>query len=168
MGSIYLEQSQNAEAKKYFDEAMQLIKSDSSISHKSHIYLNFSNYYFKNDPKKKKEVIDGTYITGIQNLKLDQFVGDMYLDINVYDNYINIFNKAFISPIANFSRTFYNYYIQDSAFIDSKWCYKLVYKPKRSGDLTFEGSMWIHDTTYAVKQISGSISSDANINYIQD
>ncbi len=127
-----------------------------------------SNYYYKNDPKKKKEVIDGTYITGIQNLKLDQFVGDMYLDINVYDNYINIFNKAFISPVASFSRTFYKYYIQDSAFIDSKWCYKLVYKPKRTGDLTFEGSMWIHDTTYAVKQISGSISSDANINYIQD
>ncbi len=127
-----------------------------------------SNYYFKNNPKRKKEIIEGTYITGIENLKLEMFVGDMYLDINVYDNYINIFNKAFISPIANFSRTFYKYYIADSSFIDNQWCYKLVYKPKRSGDLTFEGEMWIHDTTYAVKQINGAISPEANINYIQD
>ena len=127
-----------------------------------------SNYYFKNNPKKKKEVISATYITGIENLKLDQFVGDMYIDINVYDNSINIFNKSFISPIADYSRTFYKYYLEDSAFIDSKWCYKLRYKPKRSGDLTFEGEMWINDTTYAIKKITGNISGSSNINYIQD
>ena len=127
-----------------------------------------SEYYYKNNPKKKKEIVSASQITGIENVKLDQFVGDMYLDMNVYDNYINIFNKAFVSPIANFSRTFYKFYLEDSAFIDSKWCYKLTFKPKRTGDLTFEGEMWINDTTYAIKKMSGSISPGANINYIKD
>jgi hypothetical protein len=44
----------------------------------------------------------------------------------------------------------------------------LKFVPKRTGDATFEGEMWIHDTTYAVKQISATISPGTNINYIQD
>ncbi len=127
-----------------------------------------SNFYFKNNPKKKKEVIEATRITGIENLQLNQFLGDMYLDINIYDNNINMFNKAFISPISDYARNFYKFYLEDSTFIDNQWCYKLRFAPKRNGDLTFQGEMWIHDTTYAVKQISATISPWANINYIQD
>jgi hypothetical protein len=127
-----------------------------------------SDYYYQKNPKKKKEIVNATHITGISNLKLDQFVGDMYLDVNVYDNYINIFSKSFVSPAANFARSFYKFYLEDSTFIGDKWCYKLRFKPKRTGDLTFEGEMWINDTTYAIKKIIGRISQDANINYIQD
>jgi hypothetical protein len=127
-----------------------------------------SNFYFKKQPKKKKEVIMATHTTGIENLQIDQFVGDMYLDINVYENQILLFNKSFISPLANYARTFYKFYLDDSTFIDNQWCYKLTFKPKRDGDLTFHGEMWIHDTTYAVKQISATISPGANINYVED
>ena len=54
-----------------------------------------SNFYFKNNPKKKKEAIEATRITGIENLQLNQFLGDMYLDINIYDNNINMFKRNF-------------------------------------------------------------------------
>lgn len=127
-----------------------------------------SNFYFKNNPKKKKEVVEATHITGIENITLNQFLGDMYLDINVYDNYINMFSRAFISPVSDNARSFYKFYLEDSTFIDNQWCYKLRFIPKRTGDMTFQGEMWIHDTTYAVKQISASISPWANINYVQD
>jgi len=127
-----------------------------------------SKFYFKNNPKKRKEIVSATRITGIDNLQMNQFLGDMYLDINVYDNTINLFNKSFVSPVSNFARSYYRFYLEDSAFIDNQWCYKLRFKPKRTGDATFEGEMWIHDTTYAVKQISANISPGANINYIQD
>jgi hypothetical protein len=127
-----------------------------------------SKFYFKNNPKKRKEIVSATHITGIDNLQMNQFLGDMYLDINVYDNTINLFNKSFVSPVSNFARSYYRFYLEDSAFIDNQWCYKLRFKPKRTGDATFEGEMWIHDTTYAVKQISANISPGANINYIQD
>ncbi len=127
-----------------------------------------SDYYFKKNPKKKKEVITATKFTGFNDLKLDQFTGEMYADINVYDNYINIFNKPFVSPVANFARTFYRFYLEDSSYIGNKWCYKLSFIPKRTGDLTFTGEMWVHDTTYAIKSINGNISSEANINYIND
>jgi len=129
---------------------------------------NYSNFYFKNNPKIKKELIQGTQITGIDNLQINQFLGDMYLDVNIYDNIIDVFNKSFISPTSPIARSYYKFFLEDSSFIDNDWCYKLRFFPKRSGDLTFKGEMWINDTTYAIKLIKASIASDANLNYIQD
>lgn len=126
-----------------------------------------SDYYFKKNPKKKREIVKASRITGIENLELNQFMGDMYLDINIYDNNIDMFNKSFVSPVSSFARNFYRFYLEDSTFIDNYWCYKLTFKPKRTGDMTFEGEMWIHDTTYAVKSFSANISPWTNINYIQ-
>jgi len=145
---------------------------DSTESGESYLPLllseTISDFSFKNNPKKKKEVITATKFTGFKDIKLDQFTGEMYLDVNVYDNYINIFNKGFVSPAANFARMFYRFYLEDSTYIDSRWCYKLRFIPKRSGDLTFDGEMWVNDTTYAIKRIKGNISKGANINYVND
>ena len=127
-----------------------------------------SDFYFKNKPKLKKEVVKATRITGIESIQVNQFLGDMYLDINVYDNIYDLFYKSFISPVAPYARNYYKFYLEDSTFIDKNWCYKLRFTPKRTGDLTFEGEMWIHDTTYAIKRISASISPGANLNYITD
>ena len=92
----------------------------------------------------------------------------MYMNINVYDNFLNIFDKNFISPIANFGLGFYKYYLIDSTYIDNKWCYKLMFKPKRKQELTFSGDMWVNDSTFAIKKINLRIAEDANINYIND
>lgn len=127
-----------------------------------------SDFYFKNNPKKKKEVIKASKISGIENFQINQLLGDMYLDMNIYENYINLFQRAFVSPTANFARSYYKFVLADSMFIDDKWCFKLTFEPKRTGDMTFSGEMWIHDTTYAVKQIKATLSPWANINYVQD
>jgi len=126
-----------------------------------------SDFYFRNNPKKKKEVVKATRISGVENLQMNQFLGDMYIDVNVYDNYINLFNKQFISPASNFARNFYDFVLTDSTFLDNNWCYQLTFNPKREGDMTFQGNIWIHDTTYAIKQVSLDISPWANINYVQ-
>lgn len=126
-----------------------------------------SDFYFKNNPKKKKEVVKASRLSGVENFQFSQFLGDMYLDVNIYDNYLDLFNKNFVSPVADFARSYYRFYLEDSAFIDNKWCYKLTFKPKRTGDMTFIGEMWIHDTTYAVKSFKADIAPWANINYVQ-
>lgn len=126
-----------------------------------------SDFYFKNDPPVKKEVVKATRVSGVENLQINQFLGDMYLDVNVYDNYIDLFNKSFISPVANFARNYYRFYLDDSTFIDNQWCYKLSFVPKRTGDATLVGEMWIHDTTYAVKHFQASLAPNTNINYVQ-
>ncbi|TNE55828.1 MAG: carboxypeptidase-like regulatory domain-containing protein [Bacteroidetes bacterium] len=164
------ERFQNNPIVKRLDLVMSYL--DSADNGKNYLPLllseSISNFYFKNNPKKKREVITASKLSGVDNFQINQLLGDMYLDMNIYDNYITLFQRAFVSPVANFARTYYRFYLEDSTFIDNQWCYKLRFKPKRSGDMTFEGEMWIHDTTYAVKQISARIAPWANINYVQD
>ncbi|MEY4894816.1 MAG: hypothetical protein RL751_1636, partial [Bacteroidota bacterium] len=127
-----------------------------------------SDYYYRKDPKLKKEVVEASRITGVENMQMTQFLGDMYLELNIYDNIYDLFNKSFISPLAPFARNYYQFYLDDSTFIGADWCYKLRFVPKRSGDLVFEGHMWVHDTTYAVKRFQANIAPGANLNYIQE
>lgn len=127
-----------------------------------------SDVYFRNNPKNTREIIKASKISGLENESVTQFLGDMYQNIDVYDNYIDIFGKSFVSPISNVGQIYYRYYLTDSAFIDNQWCYKLKFKPRRRQELTFVGEAWIHDTTFAVRKVDMRIVEDANINFVED
>lgn len=127
-----------------------------------------SDIYFTREPKHTKEVVKASKISGIENNTISQYLGDFYQHINVYDNYIYLFGKGFVSPLSDVGPVYYKYYLLDSATINGKWCYKLKFKPRRKQELTFNGEVWIHDTTFAVKKISMRIADDANINFIED
>ncbi|MDP4267720.1 MAG: DUF5686 family protein [Bacteroidota bacterium] len=127
-----------------------------------------SDVYYRKEPKSEKEIIKASKASGVNNESVSQFLGDMYQNIDIYSNFIILFNKNFVSPIADFGLFYYKYYLVDSAFRDNKWCYKIMFKPRRKQELTFTGSCWIHDTTFAVKSIDMRIAEDANINFVQD
>ena len=127
-----------------------------------------SDIYFKTNPKAKKEIIKGSKVSGLENTSVTQFLGDMYQRIDIYQNYIDLFNKAFVSPISDLGLLYYKYYLIDSTYLDNQWCYKLKFKPRRVQELTFTGEFWTHDSTWAVKKINMRIAQDANINWIDD
>lgn len=126
-----------------------------------------SEIFYRQSPRKQREFIRGTKVSGIENESVSQFMGDMYQNVNIYDNYLVIFGKNFISPIADGGKGFYDYYLTDSAFVGKHWCYKLTFQPKRVQELAFKGEMWISDTTYAVHHIEAGIASGANLNFVQ-
>ena len=127
-----------------------------------------SDYYYRKNPKAEKEVIKAAKVSGIENESILQFLGNTFQQYNFYDNYISIFQKNFVSPIANFGLNHYRYYLVDSAFIGDMWCYKLMFKPRRKQELTFTGHFWVNDTTFAVKSFEIKIAEDANLNYVND
>jgi hypothetical protein len=126
-----------------------------------------SDLYFRQTPRKRREVIKANKVSGIENESVSQFMGDMYQNVNIYENFLVIFGKNFISPIADGGRGYYDYYLVDSAWIGHNWCYKLTFAPKRVQELAFEGEMWINDTTYAVRRIEAGIDEGANLNFVQ-
>lgn len=126
-----------------------------------------SDYYYRKNPKSNKEIIKATKVSGIENESVSQFLGDMYQNVNVYENNISVFGKNFVSPISNYGFSFYRYYLTDSAFIDNNWCYRIDFKPRRIQELTFEGNFWVNDTTFAIKEIEADIAPDANINFVK-
>jgi len=127
-----------------------------------------SDVYTRKEPKGYVEIIKASKMSGIENQSVSQLMSDEFLSLQLYDNYIALFQKNFISPIADFGLGFYKYYLVDSAFIGDKWCYNIMYKPRHKQTLTFTGNFWVNDTTFAIKQIEMRIADDANINYIND
>lgn len=127
---------------------------------------NIATFYYKKNPPSKREITKATRVSGMDNLDFNELFGDTYMDINVYDNYINLFSHAFISPISTTAPSFYNYTLVDSMYIDNNFYFKIGFKPKRSGDATFIGTMLVHDTTFAIMNFTADLSSIANINYI--
>ena len=127
-----------------------------------------SDYYFRSNPTQRKEVIEATRITGIDNLELGQFTGDMYQNVNIYDDYLELFNKEFLSPIANEGKLFYKYYLMESDTLDGIPCYHIQFKPKRKGGALFQGDFWVTADSYAVKRVVAEIPNDVNLNYVSD
>lgn len=137
------------------------------------IFINESVYksYGKNKGGKKlREDLIANKNSGFNsNQNVIAFIKDLYVDYNVYESYIKIFDKSFVSPLSKLAGvSTYNYVLADSAFIDNKWCYNIVYYPRRKSELTFKGDFWVNDTTYAVKDINMQATRSANINWVKD
>lgn len=128
-----------------------------------------SKVYGDNTINKEKEVLKGNKNSGFSdNQVIIDFVDDLYSDYNVYDNYLQFFDKSFVSPLSKTGISTYNYVLNDSAFIDNKWCYNVIYYPRRKNELTFKGDFWVADSTYAIKEINLQASKSANINWVKE
>ncbi len=137
------------------------------------IFINDSVYksFGKNkDGKRFREDLVANKNSGFENNQnVIAFIKDLYVDYNVYDSYIKIFDKSFVSPISKAAGvSTYNYILADSAFIDNKWCFNILYYPRRKGELTFKGNFWVNDTTFAIKKINMQANKSANINWVKD
>ena len=128
-----------------------------------------SKVYGDNSLNEEKEVLQGNKNSGFDNNQtLIAFVKDLYSEYDVYDNYLKFFDKAFTSPLSRTGIDVYNYVLQDSAYRDNKWCYNIVYYPRRKNELTFKGDFWVNDTTWAIKEINLQASKSANLNWVRE
>ncbi|MFD2915627.1 DUF5686 and carboxypeptidase-like regulatory domain-containing protein [Psychroserpens luteus] len=135
------------------------------------IFINESvaKVYGDNLLKKEKEDLKGNKNSGFSNNQIIiDFIDDLYADFDIYDNYLKFFDKSFVSPLSRTGVQTYNYVLSDSAFIDNKWCYNIVYYPRRKNELTFKGDFWVNDSTYAIKDINLQASKSANINWVKE
>jgi len=128
-----------------------------------------SDYYYQKKPKIEREIIKASQMSGINdNASLAQFTGQLHQKINIYDNYIDLFEMGFISPIADGGLRYYKYYLTDSAYREGNWCYHMSFKPKRKQEPTFTGDFWVTDTTFAIQNMQMRIAKDVNLNWVKD
>ncbi|WP_419212496.1 DUF5686 family protein [Maribacter sp. X9] len=135
------------------------------------IFLNetFSKVYGDNTINEEKEDVLGNKNSGFENNQaIIAFVKDLYQEYDVYNNYLKFFDKSFTSPLSRTGIDTYNYALRDSAFIDNKWCYNIVYYPRRKNELTFKGDFWVNDSTWAIKNINLQVTKSANINWVKE
>lgn len=135
------------------------------------IFINESLADVYGDKKlnKVKEKLKASKTSGFSgNQQILAFVKDLYSDYNIYDNHLTFFDKSFTSPLSTTGIDVYNYVLRDSAYVDTKWCYNILFYPRRKNELTFKGDFWVNDTTFAIKNINMSATKSANINWVKD
>ncbi|WP_369753043.1 DUF5686 family protein [Flavobacterium sp. WC2409] len=135
------------------------------------IFINESLYdvYGNNKINKVKEKIKANKNSGFSNnQQILSFVKDLYSDYDIYNNHLTFFDKSFTSPLSKTGIDTYNYILRDSAYIDKKWCYNILFYPRRKNELTFKGDFWVNDTTFAIKKINMAVTKSANINWVKD
>lgn len=133
------------------------------------LYLteSLSDYYYQKDPRKTREVLKAVKTIGFNNPSISKMLGGMYQNINVYKNFVPVFDKDFVSPISDNGSAYYNYRVPDSQYIGGKRFLHLIFTPKHKGENTFTGDAWIADSTFAVMKMNLRVSELANINFVE-
>ncbi len=126
-----------------------------------------SDYYFRGNPRKTKEVIRANKTIGIKNESFSKLLGGMYQNINVYNNFLPVFDLLFVSPLSDNGDAWYNYKVPDTQFIGGKRYFHFVFTPKNRNTNTFQGDAWIADSSYAVQKMNLRLSTGANVNFIE-
>ena len=132
------------------------------------VYLTetISDYYTQKSPFKTREIIKGSKTMGLENESVSRLLGGTDQNVNVYSNFIPVFDKQFVSPLSDNGDAYYRYRIADTQYVDSRRMIHLIFTPKHKGSNTFVGDCWVHDTSYAIQKITLYLSKEANINFV--
>ena len=127
-----------------------------------------SDYYYQKKPLKRREVIKAANPNGVKNESVIKLLGGMDQIVNVYNNFILVFDKKFISPASDNGDFYYDYRVVDTQFFNNRKFYHLVFTPRHKGENTFEGDCWVNDSTFAIQKMNLRLSKDANINFVEN
>lgn len=125
-----------------------------------------SDYYYQKSPYKTHEIILANKVSGVKNESITKYLGGLYQNIVIYNNFIPVFDKEFVSPINSNGDVFYNYRLADTQYVAGKRLLHLIFIPKHTGENTFTGDCWVHDSTFAIQKVILHVSKEANINFV--
>lgn len=130
-----------------------------------------SDFYYRNNPEKKREYIRKTKVSGVavtDGTTVSQLIGTSFQQYNFYRNWMSIVEKDFVSPVADSWKLFYDYELQEeNVLVEGIACYKITFKPKRPEDLAFTGTMWIARDSWALRQVDVQVGKTANLNFVE-
>ncbi len=132
----------------------------------AYLIENLSDYAYQRNPKKFRETIKASQTKGFKNESINKLLGVMNQNVNIYNNYVNVMDKDFISPFNDNGDTYYNFNVPDTQMVNGVKVFHFTFTPKRPGQNTFRGDAWVISQTFQIEKITMFIGKDANINFI--
>ncbi|HEV8079860.1 MAG TPA: DUF5686 family protein [Chitinophagaceae bacterium] len=143
---------------------------DSTIDKQKYlpVYLSetIADFYYKKNPENERYDYSAIKSSGLDNESILTYIDGLYKKINVYDNLIKLVDINFISPIADNALNLYKYNINDTMLIDGHQCIQVQFSQIQYGTNTFNGFMWIVDTSYEIKSMTMHMDKSASINFV--
>ncbi len=146
----------------------------SSINGKTYLpaFLNESIYRVSgtNTPSKRirKQLLANKTSGFESNEIVAQTTKSLFKDFNIYDSRLNFLDIKFVSPIARDGFATYEYELRDTVDVNGEMSYRIKYYPRREGEYTFKGDLYISVDHYAVKEIVMESTKDMNVNFVRN
>lgn len=91
-------------------------------------------------------------------------------NLNFYANSVSLMGHAFLSPLATGGNLYYRYYIDDSQdslpSVEGRAGVRLVFRTRNPFYATFNGSMVIDTTTFALRSLTAYVPAEVAVNYV--
>ena len=125
-----------------------------------------SKFYYRK-PNMEKEEILAVHTSGVKGSEYN-LLGTMFLQINLYGNFVNILGRQLINPIADGAMIDYTYELIHYEIDGRDTLYGIRIIPRADFSPTFKGTMWIDNHDWAINRIDLELNSDPNINFVED
>lgn len=132
-----------------------------------------SQVMFRRDPRTEK-----TYVLGIKSAGVDDLAGaesmqtlmeDMFREIDLYDEDVNILQNRFVSPLSRIAPDFYKFYLTDTVDApDGARLVELSFAPRNPATFGFTGRLYVAlgDTTMFVRKVRMNVPPSINLNFV--
>lgn len=127
-----------------------------------------TDYYYRKRPQLEREIIKASRISGVEDYNFAQFTGALYVDVNVYDNYINLFEVNIPSPLCEHGRAFYEYTLMDRFNYGGRQTYLIRFEPKNLASPVFDGEIYIDASDWALRSCKMKLARGINVNWLRD
>ena len=131
-----------------------------------------TQHIYRKDPRDEKDIVLGQTTKGISKLiqtgeALNTIVKDLFKDINLYDDQIDLLQKRFPSPIGSTAISFYHFYIDDTVYVNQDQCIRLQFMPANQQDFGFRGELYVlNDSTLHVKKCDMQLPANTGVNFV--
>ena len=131
-----------------------------------------SNVHYRKDPKSEKEYITGIKRNGIDDItsqeSVQEFLEDIFREIDLYDNDINLLQNRFVSPLSRIATDFYKFYLTDTVAINGDSCVELSFAPHNPAMFGFTGRLYVikGDSSMFIKRVKMNVPPTINLNFI--
>lgn len=129
---------------------------------------------YRRDPHSEKEYVRGIKAEGVDEIgnmeSMQTLVEDVFREIDLYQENVNILQNRFVSPLSRIAPDFYKFYLTDTIADPSGVnLIELSFAPRNPASFGFTGRLYVAqgDSTMFVRKVRMNVPPSINLNFVE-
>lgn len=155
-----------------FRNDQSVFKTDADNSRYLPIYFSEQLVYneIQRNPLRQKSTILADKTSGVgvlDDYEISGYTSALDIEVNFYNNFIDLFSQNFVSPLADNGWFYYKYFLADSTVHKGQKEYRIEFIPRRVGDKVFKGYLTTSAKNYSLIEIDGTLATTSYLNFLK-
>ena len=128
--------------------------------------------HYRKSPKSHKKYVIARRRAGVDDFiseqEIDGAFEEVFKDVDIFQNDIDLFRNRFVSPLSTFGPSVYKYYIMDTLLVEGTQCIDLAFSPFNPESHGFTGHIYLTaDSTHFIKWVQMATPHNINLNFVR-